>query len=182
MLFSIFLSTLLACGDSTPKETPPSKEEKVEEKKVERPKKDEKPKVETKEEVKVAAQENGADAGKAVYTSVCQQCHQSNGQGIPTLYPPLAGSDWLKKDPDVLIRIVLHGLQGPIKVNGQAYNQAMTPQGNLLSDQKIADALTFVRSSWGNAEAAITVEEVTATREKYKTRTTQWTAAELDAK
>lgn len=183
---SLILTAFLACGDSAP-------EKKVEAPKKEAPKQEAKPepkkepvkaeapkKEEPKAEEKVAAA--GPADGKQVYTKVCQQCHQAAGTGIPTLYPPLAKSDWIGKDVDVLARIVIHGLQGPIKVNGQDYNQAMTAQGNNLSDAEIAAALTYVRSSWGNAESEITEEQVKGVREKYKDRTKQWTAAELEAK
>ena len=184
-MISLILTTFLACGDSAP------------EKKVEAPKKEvskptakpepkkepvkvEAPKKEEPKEEKIA--EGGAVDGKQVYTKVCQQCHQAAGTGIPTLYPPLAKSDWIGKDVDILARIVIHGLQGAIKVNGQDYNQAMTAQGNNLSDAEIAAALTYVRSSWGNAESEITEEQVKGVREKYKDRSKQWTVAELEGK
>ena len=112
---SLILATFLACGDSAPekkveapkKEAPaqkvakpePKKEPvKVEEPPKEEPPKEEPPKAEeTKaEEAKVASA--GTADGKQVYTKVCQQCHQATGTGIPTLYPPLAQSDWIKKD------------------------------------------------------------------------------------
>lgn len=183
---TLFFLTIFACGDSSPKEKPAAT--KVEAKK-EAPKKMpikvETPKTATPKEVapkaEVVASAGDAD-GQKVYTKVCQQCHQATGTGIPTLYPPLAKSDWIKKDVDVLARIVLHGLQGPIKVNGQDYNQAMTAQGTNLSDAEIAAALTFVRSSWGNAESEITTDQVKAVREKYKDRAKQWTVAELEGK
>ena len=179
-MIPVFLTLFIACGDSEP--------QKVESKPAEKPTAPaqvepppQKVEVPVQATPSAEAAPAGTADGQAVYTKVCQQCHQATGQGIPTLYPPLAGSDWLKKDPEVLARIVLHGLQGPIKVNGQDYNQAMTPQGTILSDEEIASALTYVRSSWGNAEAAITAEQVTSTREKYKDRTTQWTAEELES-
>ena len=176
-LFSIVLVT--ACGDNPKQESKTPPKAKVESPKP--PPKKEKPKEEPA--VASAEPEKAANPGQEVYVAVCQQCHQATGQGVPGLYPPLAGSDWLSKEADVLIRIILHGLQGPIKVNGQDYGaaMAMTAQG-ALEDQKIADALTYVRSSWGNTYPPITVDEVKATRSKYADRKTQWTAQELESK
>lgn len=188
-MIPLLLVSFLACGDSTPQEKPSASktESPKPTPKAEAPKpapKAEAPKPAPKAEApKVEAVASAGDAdGQKVYTKVCQQCHQAAGTGIPTLYPPLAKSDWVKKDVDILARIVLHGLQGPIKVNGQDYNQAMTAQGNNLSDAEIASALTYVRSSWGNAESEITTDQVKGVREKYKDRTKQWTVAELEGK
>ena len=64
--------------------------------------------------------------GKRVFTNNCQVCHQQNGNGLPGVYPPLAGSDWVGKSPEILSRIVLNGMAGEITVNGQEYNSAMT--------------------------------------------------------
>ena len=64
--------------------------------------------------------------GKAEYL-VCQTCHQENGEGLPNLYPPLAGSEWLTGDAEIPIAIVLHGMQGEITVKGQKFNNVMAP-------------------------------------------------------
>ncbi len=123
-----------------------------------------------------------ADAGgpgKAVYSRKCATCHQGTGKGVPGTYPPLVGSALANGDPTYPIRIVLHGLRGPIERNGTAYNNAMASWKS-LSDQEVADVLTYVRSSaLGNSGAAITPDEVKAVREATASRATPYTEAEL---
>ena len=115
--------------------------------------------------------------------TVCFACHQPTGTGLPNMFPPLAGSDWLSAPkPDRIIRIVLHGITGPITINGKPFSTPapmMPPQGAALSDQQIADVLTFVRSSWGNNASAVTPDQVKAIRDAEKARTAMWTEAEL---
>ncbi len=120
------------------------------------------------------------DVGAAVYARICLGCHQFNGQGLPGAFPPLAGSPLVTDaDPGKVIRIVLHGLQGPIQVKGTTFNSIMPPPAPALTDQDIADVLTYVRSDWGNEAAPVTVEAVTAIRAQGA-RTTPWTWAELE--
>jgi mono/diheme cytochrome c family protein len=120
------------------------------------------------------------DAGKRAYLRVCFVCHQPTGIGVPGAFPPLAGSPIVAADPDRLIRIVLFGLQGPVEVNGTAFNGVMPPQGAQLKDAEIADVLTYVRSAWGNDAPAVTLEAVGKIRAAVK-RDTPWTWAELNA-
>lgn len=117
--------------------------------------------------------------GKAEYL-VCQTCHQENGEGLPNLYPPLAGSEWLNGEPEVPIAIVLHGLQGEITVKGQKFNNVMAPWAS-LSDAQIAAILTYERASWGNTAGAVTAEQVAAVRAATASRTTPWTPDEVKA-
>ena len=105
-----------------------------------------------------------ANKGKAIYSKTCIACHQANGQGIPNAFPPLAKSDYLNADVNRAIRAVIHGLNGPITVNGKKYNSAMTSQG--LNDQQVADVLTYVYSSWGNNKTKVTPAMVKAQRGK----------------
>ncbi len=101
--------------------------------------------------------------GERIYNQTCMACHQSNGQGLPGVFPPLAGSDFLKADHDRAIAIVINGLQGEIEVNGKPYNQIMTPQN--LTDEQIANVLSFVMNSWGNQEGAIEPAHVKRVRD-----------------
>ena len=89
------------------------------------------------------------ERGAGIYQSTCQACHLPSGQGIPGVFPPLAGSDFLRDRPRA-IRVLCEGLSGPITVNGQAYNGVMPLFP--LSDAEIADVLTFVYASWGNQD------------------------------
>ena len=116
--------------------------------------------------------------GEQVYTQVCVTCHQANGEGMTGVYPPLAGSEWMAKSNDTLIKIVLHGLMGKIEVKGVKYDNVMSPWGYALNDEEIANVLTHVRSSWGNTGEAITPEEVKAVRDANKGHP-PWQFAEL---
>ena len=119
-------------------------------------------------------------AGLLVYNRpTCVACHGPNGMGTPP-NPPLAGSEWvLEEDPARLVRIVLHGLQGPIEVKGQTYNAAMLPWKDSLTDADIANVLTYIRKTWGNNAPAVPTNVVTEVREATASRTSPWTAPEL---
>ena len=98
------------------------------------------------------------EKGKRVYTQVCFACHQGEGQGLPGVFPPLAKSDYLMADKSRAITSLIKGLSGPITVNGQAYNGVMPPA--MLSDEQLANVLTYVRNSWGNSGDVVTIDEV----------------------
>jgi mono/diheme cytochrome c family protein len=116
--------------------------------------------------------------GDLVYANLCQVCHQADGKGVSRRYPPLVGSEWVVADPETPARIVLFGLQGPITVEGQTYNNKMPPQGDKLSDQEVAAVLTYIRSSWGNNAPAVSADLVKELREKHAGRG-PWRAEEL---
>jgi len=123
--------------------------------------------------------------GKKAFVSVCATCHQATGLGVPGVYPPLAKSEWANGSEERVIRILLHGLSGPIKVAGADFNSVMPaigPGGYNFSDEKIAAVLTYVRQEWGNSAPAITKEKVTEIRTKTAAgRATPWSSAELEA-
>ncbi|MGV3539093.1 MAG: copper-containing nitrite reductase [Rufibacter sp.] len=107
----------------------------------------------------VAGTKDGRIAlGKAVYAQNCQACHQAEGQGIKGAFPPLAKSDFLNADVNRAIGVVAHGLEGQIKVNGELYNSTMPKLK--LSDEEIANVLTFIYNQWGNKGAEVTPEQV----------------------
>ncbi|WP_177734528.1 MULTISPECIES: copper-containing nitrite reductase [Flavobacterium] len=103
-------------------------------------------------------------AGKEIYGRTCFACHQSEGQGIPSAFPPLAKSDYLNADTKRAINAVLHGLTGEITVNGKKYNSVMTSQN--LTDDEIANVLTYVYNNWGNNKTNVTTAMVKAERSK----------------
>jgi mono/diheme cytochrome c family protein len=119
--------------------------------------------------------------GAAAYAKgTCITCHQPNGMGMAPVFPPLAGSEWVSKDASIAVRNILHGLQGPIVVKGVTYGAVAMPALPMLSDKEIADVVTYVSHSWGNAGPSITEDEVKAIRKKYSDRKTPWTAAEYE--
>ena len=101
--------------------------------------------------------------GKDVYTAQCMSCHLEQGEGIESVYPPLVKSDYLMADKKRSINQLLQGLTGPIKVKGVTYDGVMNPF-EALSDEDISDVLNYIRNSFGNKGAAVTPEEVKASR------------------
>ena len=110
------------------------------------------------------SKEQKIELGKNIYSRTCFACHQSEEQGIPNAFPPLARADYLNADVNRAIDIVMHGKTGEITVNGKKYNSVMTAQ--TLSDREIANVLTYVYNSWGNNGADITEEMVSNVRSK----------------
>ncbi len=123
-------------------------------------------------------------AGQALYMQVCVACHLPTGQGLPMAFPPLVGSDWVTGDEERLIKLVLHGLQGPIEVNGNPFNGLMPafgPTGTYnWSDDKLSYVLTYIRQEWGNEAGEITIDQVAAVRAATADQTSAYTAADLD--
>ncbi len=102
--------------------------------------------------------------GKQVYDTYCRACHMDNGSGVPGMNPPLAGTEWVTGDKERLIKVVLNGLNEPIEINGETYQNAMAAHA-FLNDQQIADVLTYIRQSFGNNAGAISANEVAQVRE-----------------
>jgi nitrite reductase (NO-forming) len=111
----------------------------------------------------VLSKEQQIQAGSALYKGTCSVCHQDNGQGIPAVFPPLAGSDFLLANQRRAIEIVLNGLSGPITVNGKQYNSVMPPMSQ-LNDDEIANILTYVLNGWGNNDGIVSAEHVAKAR------------------
>jgi len=109
-----------------------------------------------------------SERGRQVFLGLCFACHMPDGKGLPGVFPPLAGSDFLLADRDRAIRIVLRGLLGTVTVNGATFNSAMPPLAGALTEQQIADVLTYVTNEWGNKGAPFTVQDVR--RVKYEDR------------
>lgn len=123
-------------------------------------------------------------SGKRLYQT-CAACHQATGLGVAGVYPPLAGSEWVTGKEDQLIRVLLHGLNGPIQVKGNTYNGAMPAFGKVTgggynwSDEKIAHVLSYIRHEWGNDASFITKDQVSVVLAAEKARSKPWTEAEL---
>lgn len=104
--------------------------------------------------------------GKQIYAQSCVACHQANGEGLTNAFPPLAKSDYLNADVNRAINIVLNGLSGEITVNGNKYNNVMTAQN--ITDEEIANVLTYVYNNWGNKKTEVTPAMVKTVRNKKK--------------
>jgi len=125
--------------------------------------------------------------GKSAFTQVCVTCHQATGQGVPGIYPPLAGSEWVNGPSARVIRIVLYGLKGDVHVEGHVFNAAAMPVFGQVSgtaynwsDEKIAAVLTYVRQEWGNKAPPISADDVAAARKATGDRKEE-SEAELEA-
>ena len=118
------------------------------------------------------------DRGQAHFQSYCAACHQYDGQGVGQA-PPLAGSPWVAGPDDRLIKIVLHGLRGPIEVGGKTHDLEMPGFGQILGDADLAALLSYVRARFGGAP--IRAESIQRVRGATRGRTEYWTAAELTA-
>src|SRR5438093_2055895 len=122
------------------------------------------------------------DRGKKVFSANCQTCHQANGLGVSGKYPPFAGSEFTTGGSRRPAMIVLKGWQGPVTVKGQQFGTAvMQPWDKTLTDQKIADVLTYERSEWGNSASAVTAEQIAALRKELANHPESFSAPALRA-
>ena len=117
--------------------------------------------------------------GQEIYMTRCMSCHQMNGEGVPGVFPPLAGSEFVEGDKGAMIRVVLHGMSGEVVVKGVTYSGMMPPWGGFLSDSEIAQVLTYVRTNFGNDAGAVTEDEVARVRAATADRKATWTIEEL---
>lgn len=120
--------------------------------------------------------------GSAFYAATCLACHEADGRGKSGQAPPLVDSEWVTaEDPDPLIRIVLHGLHGPIQVGEETWNLQMPAQGHnpILNDERIAGILTYIRREWGHVADPVDPEQVAEVKSRTERRFDPWTVAEL---
>ncbi|MEP6672613.1 MAG: cytochrome c [Chthoniobacter sp.] len=119
--------------------------------------------------------------GKTTYMTICIACHQPTGMGLPMVFPPLTKSPYANGSPERFAAIILKGNMGAFTVDGKPFNNIMPPQEAMLTDEKIAAAMTFVRSNFGNTAGPVSPDVVAAARKKFADRKTAWTQPELDA-
>jgi nitrite reductase (NO-forming) len=100
--------------------------------------------------------------GKAVYDSSCTACHQPDGKGVASVFPPLANSDFFQQRPYEMAHIVLNGRSGEIVVNNAHYNGVMPPQD--LSDDDVAAVINFVSVDFNGGKSVVTPAQVRAMR------------------
>ena len=116
--------------------------------------------------------------GKVTFDTLCAACHQPHGFGLDGLAPPLVDSDWVLGKPDSLVRIVSHGLGGPVKVAGRTWDLTMPPLPQ-LSDEDVAGVLTYIRREWEHTASPVDAKFVHDIRAQDAGRTNGWTADEL---
>lgn len=135
------------------------------------------------EEIEELRIERKIDSGKKLFAVNCASCHQASGLGLGDQYPPLAGSEWVSGNPELIIKVILKGLKGEIQVNGKTYAPAggMAAVSNLKTDREIANVTTYVRQAWGNEAPEVSVEEVAQARADSADQKDQWIGQELQS-
>jgi mono/diheme cytochrome c family protein len=114
-----------------------------------------------------AALKASMERGKKLYATHCMSCHQADGAGVPKLNPPLIKTRWVLGDKKELISVILKGMADPIEIDDEEYHNPMPPLAH-LTDQEVADILTYVRNNFENKASAVSPAEVKNVREKLK--------------
>jgi len=109
--------------------------------------------------------QNSTEDGKNLYVKYCLSCHQSDGSGVPNMFPPIRNSDWVNGDKNKIISVLLNGLDGDIDVNEEPFSQVM-PKQDSLTDLQIAQLLTYIRQNFGNNADAVQPADVSNLRLK----------------
>lgn len=122
--------------------------------------------------------DSAAPDGPAIFTARCAACHQASGLGLPGVFPPLAGSEWVNGDATRLGMLVLNGVTGSLSVKGQTYNGAMPAFKAQLTDAELAALLTHLRSEWGNAAGPVDAGSVASARARTRDRTAPFNGGE----
>ena len=116
--------------------------------------------------------------GAGNFKQLCATCHGMDGKGLATMVaPPLAGSARVNGEQDILINIVLHGLNGP--VDNKTYPGGMVAQKE-HTDEYVASVLSYIRNSFGNKQDVVSVDDVKKIRAATSGRQTAWTLEELN--
>lgn len=122
--------------------------------------------IKTPDELKDNLHRGDRLAGSILYSTYCASCHQRDGKGDNSRFPPLAGSEWVKGDKQRLINVILNGLDGEITVNGQSWQGMMPAHAEFLDDHAIASISTYIRQSFGNKAGPVNSVEVAEVRRK----------------
>ena len=122
---------------------------------------------------------HSVEPGEALFGVYCAACHQPDGRGPQEGIPSLAGSPWVAGSETRLVKIVLHGVRGPIEINGKIYDREMPAFGQILTDTEVVAMLSFVRRRYGGLNPPIAVATVGRIRTAHADRTEYWTVDEL---
>jgi mono/diheme cytochrome c family protein/glucose/arabinose dehydrogenase len=120
-----------------------------------------------------AEEQQRFNTGQEVYRNICQACHQPDGRGQEKIAPSLVGSTLALSAPEIPVRILLNGKEGPVGL--------MPPVGGVLSDDQIAGVLTYIRREWGQTGSVVDPATVKTVRGATTDRTRPWTNDELTA-
>ena len=115
------------------------------------------------DEVADNLQKGTATGGEQLYNIYCVSCHQRDGRGDGSRFPPLDSSALVNGDKKKLIGILLNGLEQPITINGKVFNNLM-PKHDFLSDDQIASVLTYIRQNFSNNSSTVMPDEVSKER------------------
>lgn len=108
-----------------------------------------------------ASSPSAAADGATVFARNCAACHGDDGRGRPGAFPPLAGNADIARDRLLPVKVVLHGIAGPIEVAGAHFDSSMPPFDH-LADGEIAAVVNYVLNAWGNAKATSREAPITA--------------------
>lgn len=125
-----------------------------------------------------AVEQKRFESGRELYVTVCGVCHQPHGRGQDGLAPPLVDSEWVLGPEARVVRIVLNGVRGPIKVGDRTFELDMPGLGS-LDDESVASILTYIRREWGHDASPIAPGTVGGVRSALKGREDSWSAEEL---
>jgi len=104
--------------------------------------------------------QNPDKEGQNLFLKYCMACHQTNGSGVPGMYPPLINSPIVNSGKkEDFISVLLNGLKGPIEVHGKKYNQQM-PKQDFLSDEDLAKIANYVSANFQNKGKTVTTEDI----------------------
>ncbi|MDP3069176.1 MAG: c-type cytochrome [Opitutaceae bacterium] len=126
------------------------------------------------------AQQARFHSGRTLFAAVCAACHQADGRGLDGLAPPLLDSEWVLGSPERSVRIVLHGVRGPITVLGRVHTGDMPAFGAALNDEQVSAILTYLRREWGHAASPVDPAAVAAIRSATAGQTDAWSPEELN--
>ncbi len=119
--------------------------------------------------------------GAQLFATQCAACHQPSGQGLPGVFPPLDGSEWVAAPGRVIANILLHGVTGSLTVKGQGFSGAM-PSFARLNDAELAAVASHVRGAWSNKAAPVEADLFESERKAGAARSVPFAGeAELDA-
>lgn len=122
--------------------------------------------------------------GRKQYLNLCASCHGTQGEGMNRFAPPLQQSEWVNGEAYKLVMILLHGMEGPVTVNGRKYNipdiLPSMPSFTTLQDEDIAAIATYIRNAWGHGNAPVSRRLVGGIRFRTQGKIQPWQASELD--